>query len=238
MYSFQEKDIFRRFKMFSETNSIIQEPRKRQTAFRLKISDISSGNAVSNEKINFIEIGNKKVARINILANVVDKFISEGEKKYAALTIDDGSGQIRIKAFGEDIQKLKAVEIGDTILIVGNIRSFNNEVYILPEILKRMDAKWLIARKLEIEKNRVKEPHNARQTANPSSDSKPNLIKNTASSLKEQILGMLKENDDGLDIDKIIMSMHMPVEEINSTVTKMLEEAEIYEPKPGRIRLL
>jgi hypothetical protein len=34
------------------------------------------------------------------------------------------------------------------------------------------------------------------------------------------------------------MSTNLPVEEINNIIAEMLENAEIYEPKPGRIRIL
>ena len=49
---------------------------------------------------------------------------------------------------------------------------------------------------------------------------------------------MLQTNKEGIDIDKIIMELKHPIEEINSAVSDMLGEAEIYEPKPGRLRLL
>jgi RPA family protein len=231
--------------VFDNVNTIMQEPRKRQTAFKLKISEMLSGNTVSSNNLNFLEINDKKITRVNIIANVIDKFVSEGEKRYAALTIDDASGQIRVKAFGEDIEKIRMVEIGDIVLVIGNPRFFNNELYILPEILKPVDSKWLVARKFELEKNKSKKiSAEVAQTKTGgieveriTSDEKQLTVKDS-SLLRKQILELLKKNEEGSDIDKIIMTLHAPVEEINSTITKMLEDAEIYEPKPGRIRLL
>ena len=59
-------------------------------------------------------------------------------------------------------------------------------------------------------------------------------------SLREQILGKLKENDanGGLDLDKLIMDLTAPVDEINKLIMEFLEEGIAYEPKPGRIQLL
>jgi len=57
-------------------------------------------------------------------------------------------------------------------------------------------------------------------------------------SARDKIIEMLKQNDEGIDRDKIILSLNLPVEEINKAVEEMLENAEIYEPKPGRIRML
>jgi hypothetical protein len=58
--------------------------------------------------------------------------------------------------------------------------------------------------------------------------------------LREKIIEMIKlnETEGGIDIDKLIMSMKEPVENINKEVTELLEEGSIYEPKPGRLRIL
>lgn len=224
------------FNNVNNINSIIQQPRKRQIAFRFKISDILTGNIISSSNLNILEIDNKKITRVNIIVTVIDKFLSEGEKKYAALTVDDASGQIRIKAFGEDIEKIKMVEIGDTILVIGNIRYFNNELYILPEILKQVDSKWLVARKLELEKTKPEKKQTV-ETEKISLDEKQQNTKDS-DSLRKQIIELLRKNEEGMDVDKIIMDFDVPVSEINNIITKMLEDAEIYEPKPGRIRLL
>lgn len=235
--------------------SEILQTKKRQTALKLKIADLNRGEAISNEKQNFVEIDGKHIGRVNITANVIDKFVSEGEKKYSALTIDDASSQIRIKAFGEDIEKMKDIEIGDTITVIGALRFFNNEIYILPEIIKKVEPEWLMVRKLEIDKNPslVKsEERISKQIKNiPMTEDQKRIVTDAAFnkpldvkeekielSTKEKIFEVLKKNDDGVDIDKIIMSINLPVDEINRIVSEMLENAEIYEPKPGRIRIL
>ena len=52
-------------------------------------------------KEKFLELGDKKIVRVNIIGNIVDKYTSEGEKKYGFFTLDDGSGQIKLKSFVE-----------------------------------------------------------------------------------------------------------------------------------------
>jgi hypothetical protein len=54
--------------------------------------------------------------------NIVEKYNSEGEKKYSFLTLDDGSGQIKLKIFGDDVEKFKNISQGQTVLIIGNLR--------------------------------------------------------------------------------------------------------------------
>ena len=199
------------------------EIRKRNVAFKLRIGDLLKGVPMMNEgKFLFLELGDKNVSRVNILANCVDKFIQEGEKNFATLTVDDASGQLKLKAFGEDIEPLKEIVQGDTLQIIGNMREWNGELYILPEVVKKVDARWLLVRKLEIQKTRADMP--------VSDDSK----------LKDEIMGKIKaaEADGGIDVDAIIMDTEASPDAINVEVKKLQEEGLIYEPRPGRLRYL
>ena len=201
------------------------EIRKRNVAYKLRIGDILKGVPMMDEgKFLFLELGDKKVVRVNILANCVDKFIQEGEKQFASLTIDDASGQLKLKAFGEDIEPLKAIMQGDTLQIVGNMREWNGELYMIPEVVKKVDARWLLVRKLEIQNARKDMP------AAASGDS----------SLKDGIMEKIKaaESEGGIDVDKIIMDTEASPDAINGEVKKLLEEGLIYEPRPGRLRYL
>ncbi|MFA7707929.1 MAG: OB-fold nucleic acid binding domain-containing protein, partial [Candidatus Pacearchaeota archaeon] len=131
--------------------------KKRETAYKLKIGDLLKANQIfeesqeANKRLQFVELGNLKVLRINLIANVIDKFESEGERKFASITLDDGTGQIRARAFGDDLIKFQDISQGDTLIIIGLLRSYNQEIYILPETLKKTDPKYLLIRKLEIE---------------------------------------------------------------------------------------
>ena len=56
---------------------------KRKIAIKMRIKEISLGTPFfEDERFSFIELGNKKISRVNLIGNVVDKFESEGEKKY------------------------------------------------------------------------------------------------------------------------------------------------------------
>jgi len=199
------------------------DQRKRNIAYRIRIGDILNGKSITNEeRFLFLEIGDKKIVRVNILANCIDKFIQDDEKKYASITIDDASGQIRLKAFGDDIQLLKDIMQGDTLQIIGNIREWNGELYIIPEIVKKVDPRWLLVRKLEIQKLRK------------------NLPPTGNTQTKDIILQKIKdaEEEGGIDIDKIILDIEASPDLINSEIKRLLEEGLIYEPRPGRLRYL
>ncbi|MCK4996779.1 OB-fold nucleic acid binding domain-containing protein [Candidatus Pacearchaeota archaeon] len=203
------------------------EQRKRNVAYKLRIGDIMKGVPMMDEgKFIFLELGSRKVVRINILANCVDKFIQEGEKQFASLTIDDASGQLKLKAFGEDIEPLKNIMQGDTIQVIGNVREWNGEIYVIPEVVKKVDVRWLLVRKLEIQNARKDMPADEQATGN--------------SSLKDSIMEKIKtaEAEGGIDADTIIMDTEASPDAINAEIKKLLEEGLIYEPRPGRLRYL
>jgi len=209
------------------------EIRKRETAYKLRIGDLLKANQIFeqtenlNPNLQFVELGDKKILRTNIVANVVDKFESEGEKRFASITLDDGSGQIRARLFGEETNKFNDMTQGDTILIIGMLRSYNQELYILPEILRKADPKYLLVRKLEIEK----------QTPKPLSPEQKQEVK----VLRDEVIDKIKaaESNEGIDKEQIIMDLKDNNPEIiTQEINKLLEEGIIYEPKPGRVRYL
>ena len=209
------------------------EFKKRETAYKLKIGDILKANQIFeeseglNKRLQFVELGDKKILRINIIANVIDKFESEGEKKFASITLDDGSGQIRARLFGDDIAKFKGATQGDTLIIIGLLRSYNQELYILPELTKKANPKYLLVRKLEIEKSFPKEPTKEDKTK--------------VKVLRDEIIDKIKaaEPNEGIDKDEIILSLKdSQPQTITQEIQKLLEEGIIYEPRPGRVRYL
>ena len=83
---------------------------KRNIGFKLRIGDILLGKPILNgDKFSNLELGDKKIIRCNVIGNVIDKFQSESTsgKSYIFVKIDDGSGQISLKAFSDDSEKLK-----------------------------------------------------------------------------------------------------------------------------------
>jgi len=201
----------------------LNETKKRNTAFKLRIGEILKGKPIINEgKFQFLEIGDRNIVRVNVIANIIDRYVSDREKKYVALTIDDASGQIKLKTFGEDIVILKDLSQGDTIQIIGVLKDYNNELYILPEIVKRIEPKWLLVRKLEMQELRKDLP----------------LPSNAP--LRDILLEKIKEaeKEDGIDIDKLIMETDSSPSIINAEVKKLIEEGMVYEPRPGRLRYL
>ena len=197
---------------------------KRQTAIKLKIGDIFNGKPIiENERFNAMEINGRNVSRVNIVANVVEKYTSS-EKKYVSLTIDDASGQLRVKIFGDDVDKFLEVTQGDTVLVIGLLRQYNQELYITPEIIKKQDPRYLLVRKLEFEKELPKKV----------------LENKNGFDISDEIISKIKESEpNGIENEKIIIDLKdYPAEIINQEIKKALEGGVIYEPRPGILRYL
>lgn len=205
-----------------------QEQFKRHIAFKLRIGDILIGKPILNdERFSFLELGSKQIIRVNVIGNIVERYDSEGESKYLSLTLDDGSGQIRLKVFGDDVEKFKYITQGLTVAVIGVLRYWNNEVYISPEIIKELDSRYLLVRKLEIEKEKNK--------------SAKSLGKSEIIMIKDRILGAIKnaEEEGGIETDKIIMTLRdISPTIINQEIQKFIEEGIIFEPRPGKVRYL
>jgi RecG-like helicase len=199
------------------------ETKKRNTAYKLRVGDILKSKPVmADGKFLFLELGEKKISRVNLIANVVDKYVSDGDKKYAALTLDDASGQIKLKSFGDEIAILKDKTQGDTVQVIGTVREYNSELYVLPEIVKKVDAQWLLVRKLEIQ------------------DSRKDIPINKNAPVRDIVLDKIKtaEAQDGIDTDKLILDIEASPDMIKAEIKRLLEDGLIYEPRPGRLRYL
>jgi hypothetical protein len=199
------------------------EQRKRNIAYKLRIGDILKAKPIVNEgRLLFLELGDKKIIRVNVIANVVDKYFNDGEKKYASITVDDASGQLKLKAFGDDVANLKDITQGDTLQIIGVMREYNSELYVTPEITKKVDPKWLLVRKLEIQNLRkdIPLPSNA--------------------PIRDVILEKIKTSDSkgGIDKEQLILDTEASPDLINAEIKHLLEDGMIYEPRPGVLRYL
>ncbi len=209
----------------SRCRTMPEQEFKRNIAYKFRIGDLLIGKPIiDGERFSFLELGDRKIIRVNLVANIVDKYEGEGKSKYYFFTLDDGSGQIRLKCFGDDVEKFKELSQGQTVIVIGVLRYFNNELYISPEIVREQDPRYLLIRKIELEKK-----------------SNFEVKKEQISAVKDKILNLIKasEKEGGIETDKIIMSLREATPEIiNKEIQKLLEEGIIFEPRPGKVRWL
>ncbi len=201
---------------------------KRHIAYKFRIGDILIGKPVlDGERFSFLELGDKHIVRVNILGNIVDKYDSGDERNHLFITLDDGSGQIKLKSFGDDSKKFKEIFQGQTVTVIGTLRHWNEETYIAPEIIKETDPKYLLLRKLETEKDKA-------------INTKP-VEKEEIVAIKDKILDAIKGAEDagGIETNELIKTLNnFSPTIIQQEIQKLLEEGIAFEPRPGKIRYL
>jgi len=194
-----------------------ERPVERQTAYKLWIKDITNGDFVQNPVPHLIA-RKLDVLRINILANVVFVYQNE-EKTHAYLTLDDGSDTIKIKLWGEEIEKFKDIKVGDTILVIGKVKVVNG-IYVVPEIIKVVDPLWTKARHLELKK----------MWHEPLSEEPP----------RQRILKAIEllDQEEGADITKVIEETKLDEKYAEELIFELLRSGEIYEIKTGKLKVI
>ncbi len=234
---------------------------ERQTACKIWISNLLNGEYVKStgefEPHHIISNG-FKVARANIIANVIDTFKSE-DNNYSSITIDDGSSTIRVKAFKDDISILQNISVGDIVLIIGKPRQYLNEIYLIPEIVKRLDdPNWELLRKIELLKlygkpEKIKERYQeirensvveetinkSETTENLYSYENQNSQELITSTSRQKIINLIEKSDEtGAVIQDLIENSGIDKEESELIVKDLVKEGIIYENKPGHVKLL
>lgn len=199
----------------------------RQVAYKVRISDLLNNKYEVQEgewQPNYIAIGGKKVSRVNIIANVIDK---QDTERLSSASIDDGSGNISARCFNENTKILRDIVVGDTILILGKPRMNNNEVFIVAEIVKKLDNPlWLQARKKELEKEgREIREIKKNDEDNASTGKIINLIRNL-------------DKGEGASQTEVIENCGLSLEESEKIIKKLISEGEIYQPKINRLKTI
>lgn len=227
---------------------------KRNTAYRLWISDLLNINSVNNgSTANFFNVHDKEVHRVNLIANVVFKFDTV-DKNYGSITLDDGSGSIRLKAWREDALIFDNIKVGDMVLVIGRPRSFNNEIYINPELIKVLDdPNWELVRKLELLKeygppSKVSEDANVvdelsydvPKAAVPNSIVEEEVVEDVSQTLRQKILTIIESNSDdkGLEVSTLVKISGVDEKQVESIVNELLSEGEIFEPRKGFLKVV
>lgn len=219
----------------------------RQVAHRVWLKQIHESEYVKQEgwDPNFIKLGDKQISRINIIATIVGKFVAD-DGNYAALTLDDGTDTIRIKAFGPDVKFVENVNVGSVVRFVGKIKQYNDETYLSPEIVKLLeDPNWLILHKLELGKIDPRTGEEQVTLQKPltqvtsASVGKKEATAESESNVSAQVLKKIQQKDkgDGASCAEIITEIGNE-SLAKSKIAELLASGEIYEPKKGFLKLL
>ncbi|MAG53054.1 MAG: hypothetical protein CMH62_03780 [Nanoarchaeota archaeon] len=218
-----------------------QEMQQRQVAYKVRIGDLINGEYIEQEgwQPNYIRVGDKQISRVNVIASVIDKEIGAS---LGSLTLDDGSGNIQIRAFKEDSAELNDLEIGNVIIAIGRPRKYGNQFFISYEIVKKLDPLWAKVRQNEL----GIEPTTIVRSAEPQVNSvqgdvvKEEKVVDDSYENKRKILDSIKsiDNGDGAEIEGVIVNSGLDKKEAEEIVQELIKAGEIYENVAGKVKLL
>lgn len=201
----------------------------------------------------------KKIYRLNLMAIILEKEIQGNITNFL---LDDGTSTIVLRSF-EDNKKVRELNVGDVIITIGKLRVYNQEKYISPEIIKKIDPDWLKIRAKEMESLIQK---NTKKTVEPEVSIqiiKENIKEEKVISVEksdefeefgeieevmieeknellpnQKIFQLIKEMDSGsgVAIEEIIHKSSLKDTEI--IIQKMLEKGDIFQNSPGKIKVL
>jgi len=232
----------------------------RQTARKVRIWDVMNSEFVKKEGFepSFIRTNlGEQVSRARVLGTVVAKFMAE-DGKYAAVTIDDGSDTLRLKVF-KTAKPLDSLDVGDVVDVIGKIREYQGERYIIPEVVRKIgDPNFELLRRLElvykekglgrtkelVEKNKGKDSEELKKELLEKHGLEKHWVsmflaegegkeKNT---LKKQLLDIIGSHKEGIVYSELLKKVKAKGAEIEAAVDELLNDGICYEPSPGKIR--
>ncbi len=233
---------------------------ERQTAKKVKIWDIMNGEFVRKEGFepSFVKTQQgEEISRARLLGTVVSMFIAE-DGNYASVTIDDGTDTIRLKVF-KTTKPLDSLKLGNIVDVIGKVREYEGETYVIPEVVKKAKPNFEILRRLElvyktrgikktqemIEKNKDRNPEELKKElmgkglkkewielflGKEKEDVKGKKV------LKNDILKIIEDSKDGIVYSELMKNIKAEETEIESAIDELLNEGICYEPSPGKIR--
>jgi RPA family protein len=236
-------------------------PAKKVRIFDVVNGKFFSGNREEMKPSYLITPFGEKISRVNLIATVIDKFLSDDEN-YSAITIDDGTGSIRVKGFKEKANLLKNLKPGDLVLAIGKIKEFGGEIYINAEIVRKVDPNFENLRKLEILDKIIQQKKIVEEIKSLANQTSEEELKDYVKEkfgldeeclrailefkqvnevdYKPKVLELIKNLDegDGVEIGKILELCNLPENIIEDAINELLSSGVLYEPVVGRLKLV
>lgn len=202
---------------------------KRHTAYKLRIKDILSNEFVSRDgESDYVLVNDQQVSRVRVMATIVNRFIND-ERKSGSLIIDDGSEVISLRGWEDQFHMIDKTVIGQLIDIVARVREYNDQVYLVPEIIKKASPDWFVLRKLEYDNHK-----GPVKTAKPETK-KP---KEKDDGLKDKVFKKIKQGGGkGVKMDELI-KVCGDKNTCKGVLKELLEDDMIFEPRAGRYKKL
>lgn len=220
---------------------------ERQTAYLTTIGTLLVGSFVKAEaqmQPSFLRTASgKEMSRVHIIAVIVG--LGDGGEA----TLDDGSGKIVARSF-ENPAFFSSFVLGDIVRIIGRVRAFNEQQYLIPEIAKKISNKQFVQlHKLALRSLEGLHGNKTVSAAVPTTELSSEEVvvgtdeipidddDSTPHTPFDDVIARIKELDkgDGAAIEQIIELTNPDSEKL---IHHLLETGEIFEIRPGRVKLL
>lgn len=206
----------------------------------------------------------RKLSRIRTLGVVVDKFSSQ-DGNYGSITLDDGTGTVRCKAF-VNTKIFDGIVAGDLIDVFGKIREYQQEIYVIPEIIRKADPNLETLRILELKKlqkeqkekfEKLKQLQARTSNLTELKNAAKNFLtpeeveamveaqeifkeENTRTDAKTKVLQLIISLDEGTGVEykDILDKSGFSEHDIDLAIQDLLESGICFEPAPGKIKKL
>ena len=211
---------------------IEQKFQKRQTAYKVRVRDILNSKYTKTEgsASNYLEMNEKKISRVNVVGVIVQKL---GLDNYKTIMIDDGTGRISTRVFEENVL-LDKVDVGDIVLIIGRPREFSSEKYIIIETIKKINPIWAKVRKLEFEKNVIKEDVFSNKVTSNNEKITEEIVDLTPTNKVVKLIRQF-DNGNGVSIEELSSKN---IKDMDKIIDMLLKGGDIFEVKPGKLKVL
>lgn len=200
-----------------------------------------------------------KVSKVKIVGTVTEKFVSE-DGSFASLTVDDGTGAMRVRTFREESKMIDGIVAGDLIAVVGKMRNYREENYVSPDSVRRCeDPNHETMFSLEVlsrEMERKKMVDEVKRIRDQMSDEELRDYVSDKYGIGEQELNAIfmasfgkvdyrpvvldaigkMDKGDGADIGSILDATMLDISVVESAVNELLSNGEIYEPVVGKLK--
>lgn len=106
------------------------------------MSDIVEGEFLEDGGKRILSPHGVEMRRVVVVGLITEHFVREADgdkQRYESITVDDGSGVIRLKVWGErGSNLLKSDQEGTLVLVVGKVEKYGDEIHIDPELVKEV----------------------------------------------------------------------------------------------------
>jgi RPA family protein len=237
----------------------------RHPAIKVLMISVNKGKYIQEDdkNPNYLLMDGVKTYRLNAIAAVVQK---EEVGSITNMLLDDGTGKIVMRSF-EESKVVKEIDVGDVVLVVGKVRTYNDEKYISPEIIKKCRPAWLKLRSLELKKPEIEQEmvvEEQREGVSEAVEGKNESYVEENKNIPEETIKdnenikTVDESDVVIDdllpnqlISKIIKDLDegegvlieniidkSTLEDAEEIIDKMLEAGEIFQIQPGKVKVL